>query len=261
MVFPLSDDNSDRESIPWVNYSLIALNVFVFVVFQKLGNDETFTYTWSVVPERIVTGRNDDSNGHEVVDPMTGKFYRQPGLPPTPGSVYLTLLVSMFLHGGIAHIAGNMWFLWIFGDNVEDALGHLGYLIFYLVCGVLAALAHVAATYLVNADTSVPCLGASGAISGVLGGYLLLFPTRRVLVILVRIVTEVPAYVAIGTWFLFQIVSSLGMFGDGSRHGGGVAYGAHIGGFIAGLVLVLPFAEMYRSMENQGAGQQRSRSW
>ena len=225
MVFPLSDDNSDRESLPWVNWSIIALNVFVFAVFQGLGNNEALTYAWSVVPERIATGQDVAIPDQDKIDPVTGTFYRQPGLPATPVSVYLTLITAMFLHGGIAHIAGNMWFLWIFGDNVEDALGHLGYLIFYLLCGVLAALAHVAATYLVDADTMVPCLGASGAISGVLGAYLVLYPTRRVLVILIRIIMEVPAYVAIGTWFLFQLVSSFGMLGEGSRHGG-VAYGA-----------------------------------
>ena len=164
-----------------------------------------------------------------------------PGVPPTPVWVYLTLITSMFLHGGIAHLAGNMWFLWIFGDNVEDALGHLRYLIYYLVCGVLASLAHVFATAALSGDTLVPSLGASGAISGVLGGYLLLFPEKRVTVIMVRFLTQVPAWVAIGIWFAFQLFSGLGTFGGGSQVGG-VAYAAHVGGFVAGMLLVKPFS-------------------
>jgi membrane associated rhomboid family serine protease len=146
----------------------------------------------------------------------------------------------MFMHGGIAHIAGNMLFLWIFGDNIEDRMGHLRYLVFYLLCGVIASLAHVFITAAFAANPSslmVPSLGASGAISGVLGGYILLFPKRRVTVILLRFLTDVPAYVAIGIWFAFQLISGLGMLGGGSQQGG-VAYAAHVGGFVAGLVLI-----------------------
>ena len=147
------------------------------------------------------------------------------------------------MHGGLAHIGGNMLFLWIFGDNIEDRLGHVRYLIFYLVCGVLASLAHVFATAAFATDQSslmVPSLGASGAISGVLGGYILLYPKRRVTVILIRILTDVPAYVAIGIWFAFQLISGLGLLGGGSQKGG-VAYAAHVGGFVAGLVLIKLF--------------------
>jgi len=136
-----------------------------------------------------------------------------------------------------------MLFLWIFGDQIEDRLGHIKYLIFYLVCGVLASLAHVFATAAFAGDQQsmmVPSLGASGAISGVLGGYILLHPSRRVTVILFRFLTQVPAYVAIGIWFVFQLISGLGMLGAGSQQGG-VAYAAHIGGFIAGLVLIKVF--------------------
>ena len=174
------------------------------------------------------------------MDPVTGQTLLIPGLGVTPGSVYLTLFTSMFMHGGIAHIAGNMLFLWIFGDNIEDRLGHIKYLIFYLLCGVIASLAHVFATGVFATDERsllVPSLGASGAISGVLGGYILLHPKRRVTVILFRFLTDVPAYVAIGIWFAFQLISGLGMLGSGSQQGG-VAYAAHIGGFIAGLVLI-----------------------
>jgi membrane associated rhomboid family serine protease len=121
---------------------------------------------------------------------LSGQRVVAPGLQPTPGSVYLTLLVSMFMHGGLAHIFGNMLFLWIFGDNIEDRLGHVRYLIFYLVCGVLASLAHVFTTVAFGGNPLVPSLGASGAISGVLGGYILLYPKRRVRVILLRILTD-----------------------------------------------------------------------
>jgi membrane associated rhomboid family serine protease len=236
-MFPIGDDNSDRTITPVVNYVLIAVNVLVFVFFQGLGTNDRFTYAWSTVPEEIVTGRDVVTRPHAVEDPVSGERFQEPGLQPTPGSVYLTLLTSMFMHGGIAHIFGNMLFLWIFGDNLEDRMGHVRYLIFYLVCGVLASLAHVFSTVLFGQNPLVPSLGASGAISGVLGGYVLLFPTRQVRVILFRFLTTVPAYVALGIWFLFQLVSGLGMLGGGTE-AGGVAYAAHIGGFIAGLVLV-----------------------
>lgn len=176
-----------------------------------------------------------------VQDPVSGRSFEQPGLQHTPVSVYLTLLVSMFMHGGIAHIVGNMLYLWIFGDNLENALGRLRYLIFYLVCGVLASLAHVFTTVATDGNTLVPSLGASGAISGVLGGYLLLFPGRRVRLLLGRGTTEMPAWVSIGMWFLFQLVAGMGLLGGGSQ-AGGVAYAAHVGGFIAGLILVKVFA-------------------
>jgi len=239
MVFPLYDDNTDRTIVPWVNYAFIALNIFVFVVLQKLGSDTSFTYSFSTVPAEIMTG-NDVVTSPRVVEIATGQQILVPGLGETPLSVYLTLFTSMFMHGGIAHIAGNMLFLWIFGDNIEDRLGHIRYLIFYLLTGLIASLAHVFTTAAFageQSDMLIPSLGASGAISGVLGGYLLLHPSRRVTVILFRFLTDVPAYVAIGIWFLFQLISGLGVFGQGSQQGG-VAYAAHIGGFIAGLVLI-----------------------
>src|SRR5438128_3587642 len=169
MVFPLYDDNSDRETTPFVNYALIAVNILVFVFLQGLGSNEKFTYAFSTVPEEIVTGRDVVTPDRVVVEPVTGERFNLPGLQRTPVSVYLTLITSMFLHGGIAHIAGNMLFLWIFGDNVEDRMGHLRYVVFYLLCGVIASLAHVFATAAFATDQSslmVPSLGASGAISG-----------------------------------------------------------------------------------------------
>jgi membrane associated rhomboid family serine protease len=199
---------------------------------------------FSTVPQEIISGRDVKTPDRVVPHPATGEPILIPGLQPTPFSVYLTLLLSMFMHGGIAHIAGNMLFLWIFGDNVEDRLGHLRYLIFYLVCGLLASLAHVLSTVIFATDPRsllIPSLGASGAISGVLGGYIVLYPHRRVTAIVFRFVTQVPAYVAIGIWFAFQLISSLGVLGGGTQLGG-VAYAAHVGGFVAGIILVKVFA-------------------
>lgn len=240
MVFPIGDDNSDRTIVPIVNYALIAINILVFVFLQGLGSNDRFTYAYSTVPAEIVSGRDVTTPDRVVQHPVTGQRVEVPGLQPTPGSVYLTLLTSMFMHGGIAHILGNMLFLWIFGDNLEDRLGHVKYLIFYLLTGIIASLAHVFTTVALSSQEGsllIPSLGASGAISGVLGGYILLYPHRRVRAFLFNILTEVPAWVAVGMWFAFQLISGLGMLGSGSAEGG-VAYAAHIGGFIAGLVLV-----------------------
>lgn len=240
MVIPLADDNSDRTITPVVNYALIAINVLVFVFAQGLGGNDRVTLEFSTVPERIITGKNVEIPEKVLRDDITGTRIELPSVPPTPISVYLTLLTSMFLHGSIAHIGGNMLFLWIFGDNIEDALGHLRYLLFYLLCGVLASLCQIASTVVSHGNLQTPSLGASGAISGVLGAYMLLFPRRRVTVILFRFLTQVPAYVAIGMWFVFQLISGLGALGDRSQLGG-VAYAAHVGGFVSGLVLVKPF--------------------
>jgi membrane associated rhomboid family serine protease len=240
MIFPIYDDNSDRATAPIVNYLIIAINILVFVFLQQLGNNDKFTYAYSTVPQEIISGRDVRTPDRRVEDPVTGQELLVPGLQPTFVSVYLTLILSMFMHGGIAHIAGNMLFLWIFGDNVEDRMGHIRYLIFYLVCGVFASLAQVFSTVMLATDPGsllIPSLGASGAISGVLGAYLLLHPKRRVTVIMFRFLTDVPAYVAIGIWFAFQLIS--GILGGSQQ--GGVAYAAHVGGFVAGLLLVKVF--------------------
>ena len=220
-MLPIGDDNTDRRFAPMINYVLIAINVLVFVFLQGMGDNEKFTYAFSTVPAEILTGR----------DIATGP------LEPTPVPVYFTLITSMFMHGGWAHLLGNMLFLWVFGDNIENRIGHLRYLIFYLVCGIIASLSHV---FVSGSSSITPSLGASGAISGVLGGYMLLFPSRRVRVIMGRGITEVPAFVALGIWIVFQIISQMGVLG-GDQGGGGVAYAAHIGGFIAGLALIKLF--------------------
>jgi membrane associated rhomboid family serine protease len=241
MLFPISDDNRDRSTTPIINYLLIAANIFVFIFLQNFGANEKFTYAYSTVPAEIVSGRDIVTPDRYVQDPISGEKFLEPGLQPTPVPVYLTLLISMFMHGGIAHIFGNMLFLWIFGDNIEDAMGHGRYLIFYLVCGIIASLAYVYSTVLLGGNALIPSLGASGAISGVLGGYIMLYPTHRIRAFVFFFLVDLPAYLAIGIWFLFQLISGIGMLGKGTQQGG-VAYAAHIGGFLAGLILVRFFA-------------------
>ena len=238
MIFPIGDDNSDRTTVPVVNYILIAINVLVFVFLQSLGTNDQFTYAFSTVPEEIRTGV-------DIARPVPIEVGDQQGvigLQPTPVSVYLTLLTSMFMHGSIMHLFGNMLFLWIFGDNLEHALGRARYIIFYLLTGLIASLAHVISTFVFGDNPFIPSLGASGAISGVLGGYLVLYPRRSVRVIMFRMLTTVPAVVAIGLWFVFQLISAFGVIGAGPQSGGGVAFMAHIGGFVAGVALVKVFS-------------------
>ena len=237
MLIPLGDDNSDRRIVPYVNYAFIAMNVLVFVFLQGFGSNARFTYSFGAVPEEILTGKDIVTADRVLQNPATGEVFRVPGLGPTPLTVYVTLLTSLFMHGGLAHIAGNLLYLFIFGDNIEDRLGHGRYALFYVLGGVVASLAHVFTSALISANLRVPSLGASGAISAVLGAYLVLFPRRKVRVLLFRILTQVPAAVAIGVWFLFQLINGLGMLGAGSQVGG-VAYAAHIGGFVAGMLLI-----------------------
>jgi membrane associated rhomboid family serine protease len=238
MVFPIGDDNTDRVRTPYVTYLFIALNVLVFVFLQGLGTNDRFTYAFSVVPEEIRTAE-------DIAKPVPVQIGDETAtipLQPTPVHVYLTLLTSIFMHGSLMHLFGNMLFLWIFGDNVEDDLGHGRYAGFYLLTGILASAAHIVSTFVFGDNPFIPSLGASGAISGVMGGYLVLHPHRRVRVIMMRMLTTVPAYVAVGLWFLFQLISAFGVIGQGPQSGGGVAFMAHIGGVVAGMVLVKIFA-------------------
>jgi membrane associated rhomboid family serine protease len=221
-----------------VTYALIALNVVVFVFLQGMGTNDKFTYAFSTIPQEIRTGNDVARN----VTIELGDERATIPIQPTPVSVYFTLLTSMFMHGSLMHLLGNMLFLWIFGDNVEDDLSPVPYLAFYLTTGVAASLAHVASTFAFGENPFIPSLGASGAISGVMGGYLVLHPHRRVTVIMLRMLTQVPGYVAVGLWFVFQLISAFGVIGQGPQAGGSVAFMAHIGGFIAGVILVKPFA-------------------
>jgi membrane associated rhomboid family serine protease len=241
MFIPIGDDNRDRQTTPFVNYLFILINILVFIYFQDWGRNMSFTYGYSVVPAEIITGHDIVSHSRVVVDEVTGQRVEIPGLALTNINVYLTLISAMFMHGGLAHILGNMLFLFIFGDNIEDAMGHSRYFFFYLLCGVIAGLSHVFATYFLGQSPYVPSLGASGAISAVMGGYIVLFPRKKVYIWLFFFFTiAVPAFIAVGLWFVFQVVSSLGILG-GDPAAGGIAYAAHIGGFISGMILVRMF--------------------
>src|SRR5215203_239216 len=224
-MFPLGDDNSDRVITPYVNYAFIAINVLVFVLLQGLGGNDSFTYAFSLVPKEITSGIDLPAAG--ISTGQIPQFH-------TPLPVYFNFLSSMFMHGDFMHIFGNMLFLWIFGDNIENMIGHVRYAAFYLICGFAAAIAQI----ILGPDSVIPMLGASGAISGVLGGYILLFPTNRVRALIFNVFTTVPAYVALGLWIGVQFVQ--GYFAPPGQ--GGVAYAAHIGGFLAGLALIKVFA-------------------
>jgi membrane associated rhomboid family serine protease len=223
-MIPISDDNSERTLTPYINYLLIAANIIVFIYYQRLGVNYSFLMSFATIPQEILTGRDVIYEGNI-------------GITPIP--VYLTIFTSMFMHGGLGHLAGNMLYLWIFGDNLESRMGHVRYLLFYLLCGVMATLSHVFVSAFAGKDLLVPSLGASGAISGVLGGYLLLFPRNEVRVFVIALFLRVPAFITLGLWIGLQLMSGWGSIGGQSD---GIAYAAHIGGFFAGLLLVKRFS-------------------
>ena len=206
-MFPISDDNRSRRTVPLVTYALIALNVLFF--FVELSAGDAFVIKWAFVPSRFLAN---------------------------PFGDFLTLFSSIFMHAGWVHLGGNMLYLWIFGDNVEDRFGHMKFSIFYLLCGLAATLAQLA----FSIESNVPNLGASGAIAGVLGAYILLFPKGKVNVLMGRGVIPMPALVVIGLWIVLQFFSGIGSIAN-TADTGGVAYMAHIGGFIAGFVLTYLF--------------------
>jgi membrane associated rhomboid family serine protease len=206
-MFPIGDDDSTRRTVPLVTYVLIALNVLFFFVEQSGG--DAFIEKWAFVPSRFLAN---------------------------PAADFPTLFTSMFMHAGWLHLGGNMLYLWIFGDNVEDRFGHIGFTIFYLLCGLAATFAQLA----FSVGSNVPNLGASGAIAGVLGAYILLFPQGRVRVLQGQQVVQMPALIVIGIWILLQFFSGIGSVANAAQTGG-VAYMAHIGGFLAGVVLTFAF--------------------
>jgi membrane associated rhomboid family serine protease len=232
-MIPIRDDQPSY-STPFVNYFIIGLNVLVFFFELSVGAQgrrvlDAFVYQFGVVPvhfERALAGSS---------------HY-------TFGTTIPTIFTSMFLHGGWLHIIGNMWFLWIFGDNIEDHLGHFKYLIFYLLCGFAAAVTHI----LFNLGSNEPTVGASGAIAGVMGAYVILYPRARVLTLVVLIVFFtfwwIPAWVFLGYWFVLQFLSGAATsIAETSRSTGGVAFWAHVGGFVTGVVLVKVFPQRTRS--------------
>jgi membrane associated rhomboid family serine protease len=189
-----------------------------------MGTNEAFILSYATIPQEILSGTDVTYQG---------------GYGVTPMPVYLTLITAMFMHGGIAHLGGNLLYLWVFGDNLESRMGHIKYLVFYLLTGLIASLSHVFASEFFQKDLLIPSLGASGAISGVLGGYLMLFPKNYVRVFFIGGIFHVPAFITLGLWIGLQLLSGWGSIGT---EGGGVAYAAHIGGFIAGMLLVRMFA-------------------
>jgi membrane associated rhomboid family serine protease len=215
-MFPIGDDDTARRTVPLVTYALIALNILFF--FVEMSGGEAFIGKWAFVPSRFLAN---------------------------PAADFLTLFTSMFMHAGWLHLGGNMLYLWIFGDNVEDRFGHLKFIIFYLLCGLAATFAQLA----FSVGSHVPNLGASGAIAGVLGAYILLFPQGSVKLLQGTRVIPVPALIVIGLWFVLQLFSGIGTLANAAQ--GGVAYMAHIGGFVAGLVLTFLFRG---SRETQATG-------
>lgn len=245
MLIPIGDQNMQGVRPAYVTYVLIALNLFVFFVLQGMGANEEFTYGYSVVPYEIVTGEDLTqtqtlSLGDESVD-----IPHHPG----PAPIYLTIITAMFMHGGLMHLFGNMLYLWIFGDNIEHRFGALPFLVFYLGTGVAATFAQIA----LEPSGIVPSLGASGAISGVLGAYLVLFPRNKVYALFFYFIVSVPAVVAIGLWIVFQFINGLGAFAMTQETVGGVAYGAHIGGFFAGMILAAVMRVFIRKEEETHA--------
>ena len=206
-MLPIGDDNSARRTVPLVTYILIVLNVLFF--FVELSGGDEFIMKWAFVPSRF------------LADPVGD-------LP--------TLFTSMFMHAGWLHLGSNMLYLWIFGDNVEDRFGKVKFIVFYLLAGLAATAAQLA----FSLDSNIPNLGASGAIAGVLGAYLVMFPQGRVSVLQGQRVIPMPALIVIGFWFVLQLFSGIGSIAN-TADTGGVAYMAHIGGFVAGFVLTFVF--------------------
>ncbi|MDB5056885.1 MAG: Rhomboid family protein [Chloroflexi bacterium] len=235
-MIPISDDNSQRRTFPYVNYGLIIANFVVFLWVYYFSNQTNWlVFNLSLLPA-------------EIQHCPWSACVRLPSGQALVTPPWLTLFTNMFMHGGWAHILGNMLFLWIFGDNVEDAMGHLRYLIFYLICGIIASLTQVFITINFDpnpADGLIPNLGASGAIAGVLAAYLVLFPHALVNALIFIgfffTLARVSALILIGIWFITQFIPALVTLGRPSG-GGGVAVWAHVGGFVAGLLLVKLFA-------------------
>jgi membrane associated rhomboid family serine protease len=218
-MIPLADDNDDRRTWPYVTVAFIVANIICFLYelhVQSQGEPllAELVTRWGVVPL---------------------EYAQKTDLPPQLDGLpfYTTAITSMFLHGGFMHLLGNMLYLWVFGDNVEDRMGRVAFVIFYLVAGLAAAGAQV----LADPDSTIPMIGASGAISGVLGAYLVNFPKKRVKVLLGYFIVSVPAVVVLGLWAALQAFATYGtMMNEGASEGGGVAYMAHIGGFVAGVI-------------------------
>lgn len=232
-LIPIRDDNPTRTT-SWLTMAIIAANVYVFVFHQlPLGQGcrmLSFLYEWALVPREITSGR-------ELTGSVPSSLSSCPGLVLGDKSIYASLISSMFLHGGLLHLGGNMLFLWVFGNNIEDTLGKGRYLLFYLGTGIVAGLAHV----MVNPASVIPTVGASGAVSGLLGAYIILFPKAQVTTVIPIFIflqfIRIPAGIFLGIWFVYQF-----FIGTAQQAGGaGVAWMAHVGGFVAGMILIFAF--------------------
>lgn len=231
-MLPIGDDRHEGGPAPLVTIGLVVLNVLAFLLELSQPSEgalQSFIQAWGVVPREYAAATD--------------------MAPTIPLPYWTTLLTSMFLHGGWMHLGGNMLYLWIFGDNIERLVGHVRFLTFYLLCGLAAGLAHI----FFSLNSAIPTVGASGAISGVLGGYLLLFPKNRVRVLTRGGVAHVPAILVLGFWIFIQLINGMGSIANTSETGG-VAYLAHIGGFVAGLLLVSLFAAGRRGSQPVEAG-------
>ncbi len=251
MLFPIGDENHGATRPAYVTYALIALNLAVFFFLQQAGANQAFTYGWSVIPSEITTGVDLTEAVSLTVQGRPVQIPQAPG--PTP--IFLTLLSSMFMHGGYLHLFGNLLYLWIFGDNVEHRFGSGTFLAFYLGSGLVASAAQIA----LDPGGVVPSLGASGAISGVLGAYLVLFPRNRVHTLFFYTVVSVPAIVAIGLWAALQFFNGWGAVMVAEATVGGVAYGAHIGGFVAGVVGALVLRRVIKEEKDNVFSRARER--
>ncbi len=240
MFFPISDDDRHLMRPAYVSISLLLINVLLFL--YQLGNPE-FTMAWSVIPAEITSGK--DLVGPYYVGERVMQNQINHVAGPTP--IYLTLLSSMFMHGGWMHLGGNMLYLWIFGDNVEHRFGSGLFLIFYLASGLLASAAQI----VLGPDSIIPNLGASGAISGILGAYLVLFPRNKVNAIFFFRMISVPAVVVLGMWIAMQLFQGYGTL-ESVGEAGGVAYAAHIGGFVAGVVFGLAARALMKGEPDSG---------
>ncbi len=233
-MFPIGDQNEPGGRRAPITLAIVLINFAVFLLLQLPEADrerQPFTYGYSVVPYEITHQVDLVRPTRVTIGGETGVIDQERG----PRPIWLTLFTSMFMHGGWLHILGNMWFLWIFGDNIERRFGSISYLVFYLAAGVVASVAQIAA----SPDSLIPSLGASGAIAGVLGAYIALFPTNRVTIVAFRFIPfVVPAFIALGIWFLLQFVNGVASIAV-TEQTGGVAYLAHVGGFVTGVVVGL----------------------
>jgi membrane associated rhomboid family serine protease len=254
MVLPLGDLQR-TQIVPFVTYALIAINVATFLIQQQQGEEFTLAFAatpWEITHDEDLVETQVRTQLVQVRDPFGGVHVREREIPiphyPCPIPVRWTLLTSMFLHGGLMHLLGNMLYLWIVGDNVEEVLGSFRYLVVYLACGLVGSLLQI----MVNPDSKIPTLGASGAIAGLMGAYVIWFPHHEIRVLVFRFITVLPAVVVIGVWIALQIWLGAGSLGR-TGESGGVAYLAHVGGALTGIAVAFLFYNRAQYIKRRNA--------